>query len=1020
MIKKSSKVLSMVMAFSMAASVFVAPNAFADFNAKDPITAKVKTVFLEKNANGVYEESDANVATVEYSDGTTDIEDPDDFDDDLGKFKIGETYNVTIKQSNAQATAHTINSAKIGVDLTIGDEYYDEYLEDITLISSTDSDGAVTYAGSFTAFGVANVALDNDNNVSCMYVYIDFETKESTVTASAGTVNYATIVPLDSKNNEVDSVTLKAGEDAYFKVKLRDGYYVENAPEAYAYTKNSSTAVDSDDNGIELALSTDEDKGLNVYKLEADDVDTLIGLAGANGTVKVNFTASSATNSYSVSLSDSLKSKYTITYSDGSAVGNNTVYPDTELKVVSNDSTVISNITFDVNDVQVYYSNSKTAEFVMPGEDLQIKDINSYTAASTSTFSLGNDYAAWITINDNLTKVTAKQGSTQKLVFTTGNSRNYPDILNPYMYDVDYDNDGWNFEFLGVKDGSLVYNVTFGSKDLEAKTAKLALPSKTDKFTPAIKFDQMISADKAYVRLAELGTNGVVTLKETTPVKVEYIYQSIVMDYISLAGTTKKSSAFSSNKDNDDDVGVAEAYFTITADNKKNLLLDIDADYKLGNIDVESDNGTLIATNNLSTQKSISREKAGNTVYLVATPKAGYKLNSIAIANASTGKAITVNSTANANIKYFVMPSTNVNKTNNYGDSVVVTATFVKDSSIVLVNNLVPEADKANNNGYAEASFGTATQITAGKEFTVEYVANDNCKLLSTSIQYKNAKNETVTLKATSVDGNKYTYTAPTDANGTMSISAKFAKTSDIIKVENKTAEADKKTNNGYVTVDASEVVAGDTINGTVTAVEGYKVTGVSYSYTNSDKKTVTNDVTVKENAFSITVPKDVIANGAISIEAKFEKSSEEAKKDAWVKDGDNWTYWKDGKQVTGWFQDGGNDWFYCDPTTGLMVTGWFQDGGNDWFYCDVVTGAMKTGWFQDGGSTWYYCFTQEDANQRGNRAGVMAANQWVLSNGNWYYLEESGAMATNKWVKDADDALLSWVGETGAFLYTE
>lgn len=121
------------------------------------------------------------------------------------------------------------------------------------------------------------------------------------------------------------------------------------------------------------------------------------------------------------------------------------------------------------------------------------------------------------------------------------------------------------------------------------------------------------------------------------------------------------------------------------------------------------------------------------------------------------------------------------------------------------------------------------------------------------------------------------------------------------------------------------------------------------------------------------------------------------ASKIAWVKVDNDWTYWKDGKQVTGWF----------------------KDGGNDWFYCDVKTGTLKTGWFQDGGSTWYYCFTQEDALQRGNKEGAMASNKWILNNDKWYYLSATGAMEKGKWVKDADDTLWSWVGEDGAFLYT-
>lgn len=125
------------------------------------------------------------------------------------------------------------------------------------------------------------------------------------------------------------------------------------------------------------------------------------------------------------------------------------------------------------------------------------------------------------------------------------------------------------------------------------------------------------------------------------------------------------------------------------------------------------------------------------------------------------------------------------------------------------------------------------------------------------------------------------------------------------------------------------------------------------------------------------------------SVNENTNKPSEQ--KNAWVKVDNNWTYWKDGKQVTGWLQDGGDSWYYCDVNTGFMKTGWFQDGGSDWFYCDA-NGIMVTGWFQDSDSTWYYFFTKEDATERGNREGAMAANQWVYSNNTWYYLGNNGA----------------------------
>ena len=125
-----------------------------------------------------------------------------------------------------------------------------------------------------------------------------------------------------------------------------------------------------------------------------------------------------------------------------------------------------------------------------------------------------------------------------------------------------------------------------------------------------------------------------------------------------------------------------------------------------------------------------------------------------------------------------------------------------------------------------------------------------------------------------------------------------------------------------------------------------------------------------------------------------------------------NWIYIKDGKLVTGWFKDGGSDWYYADVETGYLKTGWFQDGGSDWFYSDVITGRLKTEWFNVG-SKWYYSFTKEDA-ARGNREGAMASNQWVETNGDWYYLSADGYMETSKWVRTGNDKPWSYVDANG------
>lgn len=90
------------------------------------------------------------------------------------------------------------------------------------------------------------------------------------------------------------------------------------------------------------------------------------------------------------------------------------------------------------------------------------------------------------------------------------------------------------------------------------------------------------------------------------------------------------------------------------------------------------------------------------------------------------------------------------------------------------------------------------------------------------------------------------------------------------------------------------------------------------------------------------------------------------------------------------------------------------QDGGTEWYYCDPQDGFLKTGWFQDGGSEWYYCYTADDAAQ-GHTVGVMASNAWVRDvDGRWFYLDENGVLVIDSWIQGSGE---TWyhVDSTGA-----
>ena len=95
-----------------------------------------------------------------------------------------------------------------------------------------------------------------------------------------------------------------------------------------------------------------------------------------------------------------------------------------------------------------------------------------------------------------------------------------------------------------------------------------------------------------------------------------------------------------------------------------------------------------------------------------------------------------------------------------------------------------------------------------------------------------------------------------------------------------------------------------------------------------------------------------------------------------------NYYFNEDHSLKTGWLYDQSN-WYYLDPTTGIMQTGW-QYLGNKWYYLRS-SGAMATGWIKDG-STWYYL----------NASNGDMKTGWFQVNGKWYYAYSSGALAVN------------------------
>ena len=107
--------------------------------------------------------------------------------------------------------------------------------------------------------------------------------------------------------------------------------------------------------------------------------------------------------------------------------------------------------------------------------------------------------------------------------------------------------------------------------------------------------------------------------------------------------------------------------------------------------------------------------------------------------------------------------------------------------------------------------------------------------------------------------------------------------------------------------------------------------------------------------------------------------SEKNSAKVGWVKESNQWYYYKGGKKQTGWQKVDGT-WYYLN-SSGVMQTGWLKDRGT-WYYLKS-SGAMATGWEKVNG-TWYYM----------NASGAMQTG-WQKVDGTWYYFNSSGAMLT-------------------------
>ena len=110
-----------------------------------------------------------------------------------------------------------------------------------------------------------------------------------------------------------------------------------------------------------------------------------------------------------------------------------------------------------------------------------------------------------------------------------------------------------------------------------------------------------------------------------------------------------------------------------------------------------------------------------------------------------------------------------------------------------------------------------------------------------------------------------------------------------------------------------------------------------------------------------------------------------------WVKQDDRWWYQHDDGKWTenGWELIDGK-WYKFDQA------GWMQSGWQSW-------GTDSTGQ-----TAWYHMGDPGD--------GSMKASQWINDNGTYYYVDHTGVMARNGYIKSASSGMYYWVNGNGVW----
>lgn len=946
MIKKPRKVLAMALALSMLASAFVGTNAFAaGYVAKPAIEASVKANFYTVDENGVRSEVDNTgnkVATCTFKDKASTTVDPS-----TGKFYVGERYTLNIEQDNGQANKYKINTGegKVAKMLVTLNEK-EKYVTDLAIVQENTNIYTVSF-DAMTSSKIASGVLDKGN----IEIAIDVEEQEEQSDYTVKGYEYTPVVNTVATFSPVEGLNDPAKGDVYFKFEK-----TKNAPSGTEYLvdatkldvklytdKECTTAATTLTKATDYTLTADFTKGVNYYKLSAVANDKTLNKVLSDANVKgivFDASADSTITQYSKTTTNAEK---TITFDandlnnwnyNDEAIGNEGIkaLPGTvvKLKYIGN-----------IDDGK--YFNGASAKTTTSGAlsvitnqyiDYANKEVSFVMPVTGFSDFKASNFVAGKTLTDNSNGNAVYLVNDKNQAIGKGNKISLsPSLAQTVKFAVSGDKEFFNY----LNDAPDISNFTNTGK----AAAGWGFIFKGITEENGVKYlNYEVTAGSADATFTDAVFSSYVADKNP-----EKIYVPVKFDQFIVAGTADAKNA-----------NVAISYIG---------------------------DGVKEADGKISTSK-------------VSTVKVNYtddvKLKDGCLVN-EKGEGKHFDITENNNNSFFVIEGS----ADNIGKVLSVEASYVNGTVNTKVN---PDGAGYINVYDKNLNPLTNARVSAGETVYFQVKANEGYTLKEKDGVSVLAGDTIVELGEEVRFGEKYySFKMPkglkeADTYGpSVTVEATFEKDNAPITIKNNTPEADKATNNGYISVNDS-VALGETVNMQVLPNDGYVPNEIKVVAKKADQEVKSFDV--KQNGsihwgYSFDVPSDLDAD-SIEVSATFNQKPEV--QDGWNKNADNtWSYIKDGKVVTGWKNDipgWEGQWFYFDAN-GIMLTSWQNNipgWEGQWFYFDVNTGVMATGWqtnIPGWGANWFYFNTS---------TGTMLENQYTPDG---YYVDANGCWVPNK-----------------------